>query len=90
MFEGSAANAAAADDADATFDDTALALEVAAGLPATMAPEDCILGAAEIPELVPEKSVLLLDDTCTVCRVLGVTLEAVGIDNDMEMELLVE
>ena len=60
MFEGSAANAAAADDADATFDDTALALEVAAGLPATMAPEDCILGAAEIPELVPEKSVLLL------------------------------
>ena len=134
MFEGSAANAAAADDADATFEETALALEVAAGLPATMAPEDCIMDAAEIPELVLEKSVLLLpvmvlvagevvlanpeaeelvpnvflapeammeelgvfgllpllDDTGIVCRLLGVTLEAVEFDDDMEMELLVK
>lgn len=60
MFEGSAANAAAADDADATFDDTALALEVATRLPATMAPEDCVMDAAEIPELVPAKLVVLL------------------------------
>ena len=60
MFEGSAANAAAADDADATFDDTALALNVAMGLPATMAPEDCVLDVAETPELVFGKLVLLL------------------------------
>ena len=60
MFERSAARAAAADDANATLDDTAFALEVAAGLPATMASEDCIMDAAEILELVPEKLVLLL------------------------------
>ena len=60
MFEGSAANAAAADDADATFDNTALALSVAVEFPATMAPEDCVVDVAETPELVPGKLVLRL------------------------------
>lgn len=60
MFEGFATNKAAAEDADATFDDTALALDVATGFPATMAPEDWVMDAAGIFELVPNETVALL------------------------------
>lgn len=59
LFEGLASNKAAAEDADATFDDTALALDVATGFPATTAPEDWVMEAG-IVEPDPDEIVPLL------------------------------
>lgn len=60
MFEGLATNKAAAEDADATFDDTALALDVATGFPATTAPEDWVIDAAGVVKPDPDENVPLL------------------------------
>ena len=60
MFEGLATNRAAAEDADATFDDTALALDVATGFPATTTPEDWVIDAAGVMDPDPDENVTLL------------------------------
>ena len=49
--EGLATRAAAAEDADATLEDTTLALDVATGLPATVTPDDCSADAVTLLDL---------------------------------------
>ena len=60
--EGLATRAAAAEDADATLADTALALDVATGLPATVTPDDCSADAVTLLELELESLVEMIPE----------------------------
>ena len=97
LFEGLATNKAAAEDADATFDDTALALDVATGFPATRAPEDWAMDAEMdpdgivplLPVMVPVLDEAVLDSTEAETLVLSVPVADEVVTERLEADDLV-
>ena len=77
-FEGLATRAAAAEDADATLEDTTLALDVATGLPATVTPDDRSADAVTLLDLESKSLVEMTPELVATVEGPGVGLVLVA------------